>query len=113
MRSPSVDTIEKTLKVDRSVARSVKDAMVGAETGKQVSGAMEVINYLIQGHGVEVIRGSEWHSHYWQDIAIEYVNKGDTYKPTILYDVEKERFECIPWGNWVEWAQSHGRFKEP
>jgi hypothetical protein len=105
--------IQKILNVQRSVARSVKDSMVESETDMKISDAMEVINYLLQGHGIEAIRGSEWHSHYWQDTAILYVNRGDTYTPTIVYDVEKERFECTSWGAWVESAQSHGKFRGP
>ena len=31
-----------------------------------------------------------------------YVNRGDTYAPTILLDHETGRFHATSWGNWVE-----------
>lgn len=83
--------------------------MLTANTGKEVSDAMDVVNRLLQGFGVEVIRGSEWYNHYWGDIVMEYVNQGDMYYPTVLYDVEKQKFECTTWSDWMELAQKHGR----
>ena len=31
-----------------------------------------------------------------------YVNMGDTYVATILYDIEKGEFFVTSWGDWVE-----------
>jgi len=64
--------------------------------------ALDVINKLIGGYGVESIRG-EWVDHYYQDINLLYVNKGDTYEPTVIYDTMKKKWYIgVSWGDIVE-----------
>jgi hypothetical protein len=31
-----------------------------------------------------------------------YVNMGDTYVPTLIYDVKKQKFIVASWGDWYE-----------
>jgi len=67
-----------------------------------VSERIEAINKCLNGYGVEVIRSSEnWH-HYYGDIVAEYVNMGDAYAPTVLYDIHKGRFIVTTWEDWFE-----------
>lgn len=73
---------------------------------------MCALNEVLDGHGVEALRvgnGEEMQGdpyipnrHFWQDVRFEYVNMGDTYTPTIGYDVAKERFVVSSWGDWYE-----------
>jgi hypothetical protein len=61
------------------------------------------------GHGVAVL---------WLDEARRsdpsavpdafYVNRGDPYTETLLYDVRRNRYLTIGWGDWLE-AQEAGR----
>lgn len=59
------------------------------------------LNILMFGYGVEVICGA-WHDHYWQDIVCQYVNMGETYETTILYDAVKNKWYATSWGDWAE-----------
>lgn len=63
--------------------------------------AMQDANALLKGHGVEAIRGRHKNG-YWQDIVALYVNMGDSYNATVLYDVEAEQFDITTYGDWVE-----------
>lgn len=54
------------------------------------------------GHGVEAIRGRNFDRGYWADIVALYVNMGDTYALTFVYDVELEKLFVTSWGDWVE-----------
>ena len=69
----------------------------------RVTEQMEALNELIDGFGIESIRIEDyWHSNYWQDVIGVYVNLGDTYILTIIYNVIDEQFEFTSWGDYYE-----------
>jgi hypothetical protein len=61
---------------------------------------LNVVNKMINGYGVE---SCEYESNalYSRDF-ISYVNMGDTYATTILYNPETCRFEISDWGSLYE-----------
>ena len=61
--------------------------------------AFAKINKLIDGYGVEYSQSTKDSS---VALWIEYVNTGDTYSPTILYDYEKQHYYLTTWGDIVE-----------
>lgn len=70
------------------------------DDGEQV---MEALNELLNGFGVEGITpDGEVH------VKADYVNNGDTYRPTIVRDLETDEFMLCGWGDWLEgWEQEH------
>jgi hypothetical protein len=56
---------------------------------------LESINEILDGHGVECVRKDG-------KVALEYINIGDTYIPTIVFDHDAWRFRCCSWGDIVE-----------
>ena len=68
---------------------------------RDVDTVLDDVNDALQGHGIESIEGT-WHDRYYQNIVALYVNMGDTYNGTILYDTTKNRFYATSWGDWVE-----------
>lgn len=71
---------------------------------KTIECQMLAINEVLEGHGVEAVFGDD---PRWPDM--EYVNMGDTYTTTIVYDWTKDRFEIASWGDWVERAERNGK----
>jgi len=70
---------------------------------KGIAAAMELANEMLQGYGVECIWGFADPNSSREAPDIEYVNLGDPYIPTVIYDRVTGRFlwgEC--WGNIVE-----------
>jgi hypothetical protein len=63
---------------------------------------IEYANRVVHGHGVEEIRGTKSTSKFWTDAVAVYVNTGDTYTPTILYDTIKRKFYLTDYGSFVE-----------
>ena len=59
------------------------------------------VNAELGGSGVEGIEGA-WVDGYACNIQAAYVNMGDTYTPTILYDNVRERFVLTSCGDWAE-----------
>ena len=69
----------------------------------RITEQMEVLNELIDGFGIESIRIEDyWYNNYWQDVIGVYVNLGDTYILTIIYNVIDEQFEFTCWGDYYE-----------
>lgn len=62
-------------------------------------------NDAVQGFGVEPIRAPGTSSD--DPVLAEYVNTGDTYTATILWDSEDQLFYLTTWGDWKEaWDRS-------
>lgn len=67
--------------------------------------ALQDANKLLRGHGIEAIHSDIYRSGYWSNIVAVYVNMGDTYNATVLYDVEANAFDITTYGDWVEQHQ--------
>lgn len=74
---------------------------------KRVELVMCALNQIIEGHGVEAIFGDRVH---WPDL--EYVNMGDAYTTTLMYDHIDGNYLLTSYGNWIEWRESTGRIYE-
>lgn len=73
-----------------------------ARSHEEVDKAMDLFNEEVEGFGVEGIRGDYWVDSFYGDIVALYVNMGDTYNGTLLYETETGRFMLTTWGDWVE-----------
>lgn len=62
---------------------------------------MECANKLLLAYGIEAIYSEIWRNGYWCNIQALYVNMGDPYIPTIVYDVGKSKFYLMCWGDYV------------
>lgn len=68
-----------------------------------VQTAMDIANDMLGGHGVEAIQPEwAWVDGYWREAIAIYVNNGETYQETILYDTENERYLITSWGDFYE-----------
>lgn len=109
MNTPSVKTLLKAFPhLDRKTAAAVKLAMIEDQPaprewfsgGTMPARQMHAINALIGGHGVEYI-GAEG-DRVFMSYGIEYVNTGDTYNATVIYDYKTGRFSVTTVGDVIE-----------
>lgn len=70
----------------------------------RISEALDAVDVLLDGHGIEHLSSVDGSD------PIAYVNMGDPYIPTVLYDYEKNRFYVTDWGAIVEGDED--RFRE-
>jgi len=63
---------------------------------------MNAVSELIEGYGVEEIRQSNLWDHYWNDFRYVYVNMGDAYAGTLVYDTSKDKYFVSSWGDVAE-----------
>lgn len=75
-------------------------------TRSAVEKQMAILNSVLEGYGVEAIRGDTW-DRYFTDACALYINMGEAYVPTILYDVCRKRFLVSTWADWVEKHQKN------
>lgn len=71
-------------------------------TGDQAADAMVGLNDMLNGYGVEAVRGKSEKGGFWGNILFIYVNMGEAYENTIIYDTEKEEFVAATWGDYYE-----------
>lgn len=83
----------------KSLVKIIKDRDI------KNSAKMDACNAALRGFGVEGIRCGLTVSSYWQDTCAIYVNMGDTYDATILYDTVKQKFYVTTLGDFVEAKQ--------
>lgn len=125
-RLPSVKTLESVLRVDRTVAKKVRLALEGPgalpvdhdkyrqhyNPPSKLDRMLDAVNLLVEGFGIEPIRqaGGDC-GGYWGDIVALYVNTGDTYSGTVLFDVDRDTFYATDYGTWVETAERTHRYE--
>jgi uncharacterized protein (TIGR02996 family) len=62
---------------------------------------MNKINNLMHGFGVEAISGDRWDNYFGNAVAL-YVNTGDSYKATVLYNIVDNRYQLTTMGDFIE-----------
>lgn len=111
---PSVKKMESDLKLGHAEAVLLKALMDGRANSEKaahelgitpkynsrVQNILEIANKLMNEFGVEYIAHRE-DSHRGA-FGLEYVNTGDTYKTTLIYNLESGRFLISSWGDIVE-----------
>ncbi len=63
---------------------------------RDVEDIMREVDKEVRTHGVEAIRDPDG------EVIAEYLNTGDTYDPTLVYDVKKHTFHITSWGDFYE-----------
>lgn len=90
-----LDASEESARIARLMSSAAGNA-------KRADKALDEINEIIGGHGVEAINGDHHVDNYYGDTVALYVNTGDTYNSTVLYETEEGRFFVTSFGEWVE-----------
>jgi hypothetical protein len=109
----TADAIENTFRdVEPKNAQRLAKALSRAYSDKDVSKALQLANEVLDGFGVEAIEGIDTWSNYYGEAVATYVNTGDTYNPTIIYDIGEGKFHLTDYGTWVEqYERGGGRIK--
>jgi len=84
----------------KSIWKLCKNTEVDKHT--QVDETLKLINQILNGYGIESVRGKLWISYVYQDINLLYVNMGDTYAITILFDTFTMKFIFSSVGDYIE-----------
>jgi hypothetical protein len=92
---PSVATLARA-GFSRTQANDLRDKMDGLSTFTVLKAA----DKMLEGHGVEYIESLTDTSRNREGLS--YVNMGDTYMTTLIYDHGKGRFLVTSWGDIVE-----------
>ena len=107
MSSPSEKEILKAFPdLDHGKAKELAEKLAAAADSEEEGAAdeaMEFANEALGGHGVEAIQGDDhFVDKFWRDTVLLYVNMGDTYDATVLYDTESAEFTIGSWGDFME-----------
>lgn len=119
MKIPSANILQTRLRIERPLALRLRRVLDGRLDPLEILGTssatiylrgrdakLEAANKLLEGHGIEAI-GGEWQNGYWCDIRAAYVNMGDTYACTLIYDRDKG-WQVTSYGDWIEALERTG-----
>lgn len=106
MKTPSIKTINDRLRDNLAkdhvepyqVAMIIKGLMVNEA---DIDKALDRINELMRGYGVESVRDNQW-GNYYLDIGLLHVNMGDSYIPTVIYDTRSGRWSVCCLGDIID-----------
>jgi hypothetical protein len=112
-RVPSLKTLREAFpNLDRARGLQVRSILRSAEVNDDVETVLLSVAPLlgILPPEVQVIEGeAERPTRGWGDVVAVYINTGDTYKTTLLFDVPAHAFHAISMGAWVEWRDRRYR----
>lgn len=74
--------------------------------GDKPDSQLKAVDEILEGFGVEMESGDEGFSGYFGDASYLYVNMGDCYTPTVVYDVEEGDFIVSSVGDLLEGGPS-------
>lgn len=107
------ERIKQTFGAELDV-QPIKDAYKLSKDGERhdvVDAVLDAVNEVIDGYGVEALESHDApNDRYYFDIVALYVNKGDPYVPTVLYDVHADKLMVCSWGDWLESQETSGRY---
>ena len=114
------ETLDPDTASDRKLASALWKAIVEAcQSGswKSIERAIRLANDTLRGHGVETISvetargpGVSDGNLEQSELTLDYVNFGDTYSNTLVFDYYLHRFRVTSWGDVVEaWENRWGR----
>ena len=63
--------------------------------------ALDTASDMLNGYGVEAIHDDEW-TNYYLSIGLLYVNMGDPYYHTLMYDTRTGRYVAGCWGDYID-----------
>lgn len=110
MSTPSIKTIESRLgdvlrkeygDNIRNELTIIRNSMLKADSHNRIDEALDAINNILGGYGVEATRDNDL-TGYYGDIGLLYVNLGDTYAPTVVYDTRSDKWIIASWSDVVE-----------
>ena len=99
------ETIDDCLGMFKSVQQLRKQCFNKPDT---IQEKLTVLNELIDGHGIEPIQVSEelYQDSYYGNCIGEYINLGDTYITTIVFNTIDREWLVTSWGDYFESKES-------
>jgi hypothetical protein len=101
---PSIKTIAGMFPtLDRAAVKAIREALESAtDSTRMVHTALRRVDEIIGGHGIESFKDTD--GDY-----VTYVNMGDPYRPTAMYDERTGLTRVGCWGDYVESWEGRGR----
>jgi hypothetical protein len=113
MPAATAKNIAEWFRIDADKAKAIAATLKAADSVEAVDAALAYADQMLEAHGIEALRGGEGYhvSRYYGDIVALYVNTGDAYTATIIYETEPRRFHVWTYGDFVEKKQRKYKFE--
>lgn len=95
-------------------AKEISEMLNGNVKYDEANDVLEKISGMINGFGVEAVTHEDAHvDSYFRDAIALYINMGDTYDTTVVYDTENGDFLITSWGDFYEGWEEENVQPEP
>ena len=101
MSNFSVSRLRRELSIGQEEATKLRE-LLRWHDHKSVDRALDYASKVLDAHGVEALHDPSRWDNYYTDIVALYVNTGDTYATTLVYDIDRDTYLVQGWGDWVE-----------
>lgn len=118
-RGPSLKALMEGLRLDKGKAEQVRGLIKGTispdsfinvhswvkrcyNRPRRIERVLEALNQVLGTFGTEALYSKHSGGGFWQGCRFVYLNAGDTYALTLIYDTELEYFRLGSWGDLVE-----------
>jgi hypothetical protein len=101
MSKISRERLTRELRVDEEDAEKLRK-LIRYHDHRSVDASLDFANKAMEAHGIEAIHDPSRWDNYYTDMVALYVNTGDTYSATLIYDVERDTYLVQDWATWVE-----------
>lgn len=105
----SVNRLMEEFVLSKAEAKQLKTILtkIPKSNYEEIDDLLTQAKSIIEGEGVESITAEDVYvNSYYRDIIALYINKGDSYDTTILYDTYMNRVEIVAWASWYEWWET-------
>lgn len=103
IKALQLDKAHDTDKEVQAAAKRIAELLKKKYRDRAAETVMDEINRLMGGYGVENIEATDGEGgRFWQDTVALYVNMGDTYTTTVVYDVDSGSLQITSMGDWIE-----------
>lgn len=65
--------------------------------GERIRAAFQIMDVALETHGVEYLEPADYEAQ-----GVDYLNTGDTYMATVVYDAKSQQWRITSWGDIVE-----------
>jgi len=110
-RAPSAEVLAQYLQIDSARAEKLRGVIRAAHAGtpESVERALNKASVLLGGYGVEPIEADHHVDSYYRHYVLLYVNRGDSYSPTVYFNTDTRTFGVGTWADWVDRNQRRYR----
>lgn len=103
VRDATPENLQDLLGISAGDARKlVEDLTRAAGHQDWADDVLQEVNRMVGGDGLGAMQAADFNAEVDPHYVMAYVETGDMYRDTLIYEVDTEKFVIDSWGHWLE-----------